>query len=260
MMTDSLKPFMFTKENMVNMTHTMGVTMLKQTPLSKPLPAAKAPVHEEPKAPELPKAPEEPKPPISLAFARDQLFIHFYQLVPTINEPIDKANWFTLEKQFKIQTVERLGEVKEALKVQKLKLPAIEDELVTQPFIGLTGLYALCLVHQVSLLYVKGRTYFAVGAFGAIDETLTVPVFVVNPNNSAHITVHLNDAALINDIYANYWPLESLQKPLRSPSAYTLAELQEIARRIQIAGVDPLTNKGRTKPVLYTLILEKLDY
>ena len=242
--------------------------MLKQTPLSNPLPAAKAPEHEEPKAPvhEEPKAPElpkAPKPPISLAFARDQLFIHFYQLVPTINEPIDKANWFTLEKQFKIQTVERLGEVKEALKVQKLKLPAIEDELVTQPFIGLTGLYALCLVHQVSLLYVKGRTYFAVGAFGAIDvgannETLTVPVFVVDANNSAHITVHLNDAALITDIYANYWPLESLQKPLRSPSAYTLAELQEIARRLQIAGVDPLTNKGRTKPVLYTLILEKL--
>lgn len=254
MMTDSLKPFMFTKENMVNMTHTISVIPLKQTPLPKPLPAAKAP--EEPKALAEPKAPP-PPPPMSLAFARDQLFIHFYQLVPTINEPIDKANWFTLEKQFKIQTVERLGEVKEALKVQKLKLPAIEDELVTQPFIGLTGLYALCLVHQVSLLYVKGRTYFAVGDVG---DPLTVPVFVVNSNNSADITVHHNDAALINDIYANYWPLEGLQKQIRSPSAYTLAELQEIARRLQIAGVDPLTNKGRTKPVLYTLILEKLDY
>ena len=130
------------------------------------------------------------------------------------------------------RAVERLKEVnvKDALKMQKLKLDAIEDELVNQATIGLSGLYALCHVHKVNLLYVKGRKYLDIHANNNLSENV-VPVLQEVSCSNGEIELHLENTALVNDIYANYWPLESLQKQLRSPSAYTLAELQEICKR-----------------------------
>ena len=249
--------FMFTAENMRLATVGVGATTTGVVAVG-----AKSDAIGQVKEKETVKVKDESKPSTIMQtfVARDKLFLQFYILLHgTAMVDAHKANWFTVEKQFKIQAVERLKEVnvKDALKMQKLKLDAIEDELVNQATIGLSGLYALCHVHKVNLLYVKGRKYLDIHANNNLSENV-VPVLQEVSCSNGEIELHLENTALVNDIYANYWPLESLQKQLRSPSAYTLAELQEICKRLQIS-VSDNQQKKLTKPVLYGLILEKLD-
>jgi len=186
---------------------------------------------------------------------KDKLFLQFYTLLNGLPMVLaQKANWFFVEKQFKIATVEQLllkhdKEYKVALKAQKLKVAECEDDLVTAAQIGLPGLYALCLVHDVSLLYVQDRKYMLMGK--------NDPTAILKANKDLS-SVELVEGLTVNDavanIYANYWEMESIHKLIRSPSAYTLAELQEIVRRLA-----PEIGAGTMKKsALYSLILEKL--
>jgi len=244
----SLEPFMFTPRNMnaialtqITTTSKEKVDMTKKTAVALPTPTVALPVVQV----------------ITPTFVvKDKLFLQFYTLLNGLPMVLaQKANWFSIEKQFKIATVEQLlskhdKEYKVALKAQKLKVAECEDDLVTAAQIGLPGLYALCLVHNVSLLFVQDRKYIHMGKN---DPTA---ILKANKDLSSIELVEgltVNDA-VVTDIYANYWEMESIHKLLRSPSAYTLAELQEIVRRLA-----PEIGVGTMKKsALYSLILEKL--
>ena len=247
----SLEPFMFTPENMnaialtqISTTCKENVELTKQTPkVALPtvaLPTVAVPIVQV----------------ITPTFVvKDKLFLQFYTLLNGLPMVLaQKANWFYIEKQFKIATVEQLlskhdKEYKVVLKAQKLKVAECEDNLVTAAQIGLPGLYALCLVHNVSLLFVQDRKYMHMGK--------NDPTAILKANKDLSSVellegVDVDDA--VTDIYANYWEMESIHKLLRSPSAYTLAELQEIVRRLA-----PEIGVGTMKKsALYSLILEKI--
>lgn len=184
---------------------------------------------------------------------KDKLFWCFYILLNGFDEyELSKKSSFKCEKETKITSVEKLSSIKDILKELKLKRTEIQDELVNQNIIGIKGLYALCLINKVNLLYVKDRVYYEFNC-GEVDEPFKV---IINDTNNTYISYNPPDETKLTFYRENYWKVDNIQKPLTAFSGYSLGELQDICRRLDI----PLLNgtKKKTKKELYENILVKL--
>jgi hypothetical protein len=271
---DQLNKYMFSS---VNMKRGYKVPPVAQIiPAEKLLPV-KEEVPEQVPQPELSKVPEQvqeiaivQKPAINhfIPTQKDKLFWCFYIILKGYDEyEMNRSTSFTVEKQLKIETVEKLKLIKEKLKELKLKRTELEDELVNKPTISLKGLYALCLVHNVSITYIYGRKYCEF--FAMSPDTARKGTIVQNAKKEDMIKwimpVNVN-AVNIEDEYLTtirneYWFIENIQKPLNAPSAYDLKELCDICEKLQIethVKVSESKTKAKTKKQLYEEILEQL--
>jgi hypothetical protein len=206
-------------------------------------------------------------------FQKDKLFWCFFIILKGYDEyEINRSNSFSLEKQIKIEAVEKLKSIKEQLKDLKLKRTELEDELVNKQMITMKGLCALCLVHNVSITYVFGRKYCEIlsGPASLAPATTTTSN---NNNNKKGIIIQnekkedslkwtsneLNDSNdFLTKLQEEYWLIENIQKPLKAPSAYTLPELQTICQKLLIETQCPEKEKAKTKTKLYEEILQHL--
>jgi hypothetical protein len=194
-------------------------------------------------------------------FQKDKLFWCFFILLKGYDEyEMNRSNSFSLEKKIKIETVEKLKSIKEKLKELKLKRTELEDNLVNQPTISIKGLYALCLVHNISITYIYGRKYCEINTDATESDTKKG---IIIQNDKKEDSLRWNDDPtdeFLNNVKENYWFIENIQKPLKAPSAYTLKELQDICQKLEIdldIKVDEKT-KQKTKSKLYEEILSHI--
>ena len=183
---------------------------------------------------------------------------------------LHRSDAFAVEKQLKIETVEKLktADMKAKLKDLKLKRTELENELVNEPVITLKGLYALCLVHNISLIYIAGRKYvevqpaqapaaqaLAAQALAAQAQAAQAPKNIIRLNAQKEASLYWAEdtVAFLQQVHAEYWLIEHIQKPLNAPSAYTLKDLQDICTRLQIE--THVNNKPKLKAKLYEEIL-----
>jgi hypothetical protein len=199
-------------------------------------------------------------------FQKDKLFWCFFIILNGYEEyEMNRSNSFSLEKQIKIETVEKLKSIKDKLKDLKLKRTELEDELVNKPVISLKGLCALCLVHNVSITYIFGRKYCEIANETGHSEATKKGIIIQNDKKEDSLKWTENELDKTNTDYLTkireeYWLIENIQKPLKSPSAYTLTELQSIAEKLEIethALVNEKT-KAKTKTKLYEDILQSI--
>jgi hypothetical protein len=188
-------------------------------------------------------------------FQKDKLFWCFYIIYNGYeNYELHKTDHFIIEKQFKINTIEKMAAIKDKLKIFKIKLAEIEDEFVYQTQITVKGLQALCLCYNVSILYVAKRTYYDFNH--RIDEDGKTGVIVKEETNFNNKT-SINYDCDVNTIKTTYLHIENSQKPIKSASSYTIKELQELCKKLDII----ITNehgKNKLKNVLYQEILTKV--
>ena len=194
-------------------------------------------------------------------FQRDKLFWCFYIILNGYEEyEMNRSNSFSIEKQIKIETVEKLKSIKDQLKELKLKRTELEDELVNKQMITIKSLCALCLVHNVSITYVYGRKYCEISTADPIKKG------IIMQNEKKEDTLKWtsneinNNEDFLTQIRADYWLIENIQKPLNAPSAYTLTELQEIANKLHIATHSQVNDKSKAKvkTALYEEILQTI--
>lgn len=195
-------------------------------------------------------------------FQKDKLFWCFYIILNGYEEyEMIRTNSFSVEKQLKIKTVEKLKSIKDQLKELKLKRTELEDELVNKQMITKKGLCALCLVHNVSVTYVYGRKYCEITP---IEQAVKQGIIMQNEKKEDALKWTSNEmttnADFLTQIRADYWLIENIQKPLNAPSAYTLGELQEIANKLQIATHVQVNEKmkAKVKTALYEEILQTI--
>ena len=198
-----------------------------------------------------------------IPFQRDKLFWCFYIILHGYEEyEMNHSNSFSLEKQIKIETVEKLKSIKEKLKELKLKRTELEDELVNKQTITLKGLYALCLVHNVSITYIYGRKYCEIVAQPGVTEKKGI--IIQNEKKEDALKWTSNEINQNNDfltqIRNDYWLIENIQKPLNAPSAYSVKELQDICEKLKIDTHTTVNDKSKakTKTKLYEEILMNL--
>jgi hypothetical protein len=202
-------------------------------------------------------------------FQKDKLFWCFFIILKGYDEyEMNHSSAFSIEKQLKIETVEKLKAIKEQLKELKLKRTELEDELVNKQTITLKGLCALCLVHNVSITYVFGRKYCQISPQNS-DNVVKKGIIVQNDKKEDSLKWTSNELSSTNSntndefikkIYEEYWLIENIQKPLKAPSAYTLTDLQTICQKLLIETHIQVNEKmkAKNKTLLYNEILECL--
>jgi hypothetical protein len=185
--------------------------------------------------------------------AKDKLFWCFYFLLYGYEDyELAKNTSFKSEKDFKIASVEKLHTIKDKLKQCKLKMTEIENELVNQPIITVSGLYALCILHGINLMYVNRRmVYEIIGNETNNGDTKCI----VSENQITYVPDVMNEDVLLN-YRTNYWKIENINKPLLALTAYSLSDLQTICQKMNIPTV--FEKKKLTKKELYEAILTKL--
>ena len=198
---------------------------------------------------------------------KDKLFWCFYIIIHGYEEyEMNRSTSFSVEKRIKIEAVEKLKTIKTKLKELKLKRTELEDELVHQQMITVKGLYALCLIHDVSITYIYNRKYCELNK---TDTTSKRAIIIQNEKredslrwttNASSSTTSAVDDAFYKKIQEEYWFIENIQKPLKAVSAYTLKELQDISQRlhIELCITQDSKSKSKSKSKLYQEILQHL--
>jgi hypothetical protein len=293
-----MQKYMF---NSANMQKLVPVTSAQVPNVQVQVPNVQVPLPLTPMQVPLPLTPMQvqlPAPPTSvkkhgakpfIPFQKDKLFWCFYIILNGYEAyEMNHSASFSLEKQIKIETVEKLKSIKEKLKELKLKRTELEDELVNKPMITLKGLYALCLVHDVSITYIYGRKYCeintaneAAASEAAANEAETANdvaaanevaasevaskvenkkgIIIQNAKKEDSLKWTSNEPPtdFLTQIKEEYWLIENIQKPLKAASAYTLQELQDICGKLQITTLTE-KNKAKTKTKLYEEIIQGL--
>ena len=183
-----------------------------------------------------------------IPFQKDKLFWCFYILLKGYDDyELNRSNSFSIEKKIKIETVEKLKNIKEKLKELKLKRTELEDNLVNQSTISIKGLYALCLVHNISITYVYGRKYCEINTTAESVPNNKKGILIQNDKKEDALSWNDTNDEFMQNIRKNYWFIENIQKPLKAPSAYTLKELQDICQKLNIDLNTTLNDKPKPK-------------
>lgn len=152
---------------------------------------------------------------------------------------------FKKEKEFKIETIEKLRKIKAELKALKLKLNDIENELLNEKKITLKGLVALCLLYKINIMYVWNRKYFEI--INNADDKINI---IINENGEDKISNDVSNNKM-NYYRENYWCIENISKPLKAITAYSKDELLIIIKKLEINDI----NLKKTKKEMYEKIL-----
>ena len=193
---------------------------------------------------------------------KDKLFWCFYYLYKGEHEYEQhiKDNFIT-EKNFKIETAEKVKLMKNKLKLAKLKISEIEDEFINKQQITLKGLHALCIIYDISLIYEFNKKYSEYLYNSQEGNNEVIEIITLKQKGEYALKCFSEDEEgkkekekYIKNIRETYWKIDNADKPLKVPSAYTIKELQEIAEKLGIILINEL-GKNKTKPVLYQEIL-----
>ena len=181
----------------------------------------------------------------------------FFGVFYIIKFGIDNYNYvhhksFQIEQEIKISSIEEIRKITPQLKLYKIKGIDIENELINEKCISLLGFYALCIINDLSVIYLHNRTYFEIN----INNT---PVeYIVETDNGLNLKLHTevgNDK--INDIRNNYYKIENIKKPLLSISNYKVDDLKLICKKLLLPVTDT-NGKIKKKAQLYENIIMKI--
>ena len=196
-------------------------------------------------------------------FQKDTLFWCFYIILHGFDEyELHNSDHFSTEKNFKIAAVEKFRTLKVTdvtkFKESKLKKNEIEDELVNQERITLKGLHALCLLYEVSITYIYDHKYCEF-IYAPLDSNKS-GVIVKNKVHGKDVNSVKYDThqEYMDTIHSTFWKVENIQKPLHTASYYTVKDLQDICKKLQIPLVSAETGKNKLKTGLYEDILKTL--
>ena len=196
----------------------------------------------------------------------DSLFWCFYILCNGYKSYEYETNYFTAEQQFKIHTVEKVkrGDNKQILKDNKISKNCFESGLMGT--IKLKTLNALSLFYNINIFYVHNNTYYDM----IVNAEKPTNIIRYNPETHNYSVCLGSGTGMSNDtqtsphiceyiekIKESHWKLETLDKPLRAITSYSISELVNICNKLDIS-ITNESNKKKTKADLYSSILQKI--
>ena len=149
-----------------------------------------------------------------------------------------------------------MREKKDLLKINKLKLNDIENELANEKLITIKGFIALLLINDLNVFYVGDSIFYK---FISNNDNQN---FIVKYNKQIKkLGVTLNDNndtnKYIKNITETKMELFDITKQIKGISSYKLGDLQDICNKLKITIKDN-DNKNLKKTLLYETILIKL--
>jgi len=175
----------------------------------------------------------------------DILFWTIYKIVNDIDDEdlYEKSNSFVLEKEFKIKCIEDLRKIKSKLKIYKLSLSEIENQLLNEKTINLTAFLGLAVLFNLNIFYIWDNKYYEFNCCGEAK-----PYLIKNVNNNISV---IDEPVLFYK--ENYYEVENIKKPIKSMTSYTKDELLLIAKKLNLT----INNSKIIKSDIYQQILTK---
>jgi len=138
---------------------------------------------------------------------------------------------FVADKEVRIKSVEKLHKMSNIFKQHKLNKGRIEAELSSDALLTLEGFFGLCIIHNLSALFIKRNCYCELYGVGDSDN----PYLIEEVENGIGIHVFKNkelSGEMARDIRKTKWKMENVLAPIKSISSYTLSELLEIYNKV----------------------------
>ena len=198
----------------------------------------------------------------------DKLFWCFYILLYGKIEYDYTTHIFETEKKFKIQSAEKLRDMKVMLRQFKLKYSDIEGELVSLPKITIKGIHALCILYKVSITYVTGNIYYILGNTNECASYKNCAIvehsYAMKNNKQSNkqsnkqigIQLEASDTYMEN-IRDTKIRVKNYNKPMLSIASYTVPVLHEMADILKINVYNDV-GKKKLKKQLYQEVSEKI--
>ena len=184
---------------------------------------------------------------------KDKLLWAFYIMLNGEDEYKYLKTKFVADKEIRIKSVEKLHKMSNVFKQHKLNKGRIESELSSDVFLSLEGFFGLCIIHNLSAMFIKKNCYCELYGVGDTDN----PYLIEEVENGIGIHIFKNKESSIEmarDIRKTKWKMENISSPVKSISSYTLAELLEIYNKIKSCHF----KEKKTKQYLYDCICEDL--
>ena len=190
---------------------------------------------------------------------KDTLFWCYYINKTGIDTYLDnKRKNFTIEHDFKIQTIDKIANLKDTLKINKIKRTVVEDELMTSQKIGITTLKLFIMLDNTNIIVFRKNCYQQI-IFDIDRMEISVDNYKVIfcDDNNYYIKKQITNDEL-NMMISKRYKIENFDKPLKSVSSYKVDELHEICKQLNITTINPVSGKNKTKQAIYIEIMELL--
>ena len=105
---------------------------------------------------------------------KDKLFWAFYVMLHGEDEYKYLKTKFVIEKQIKINAVETMHKMSNVFKQHKLNKVRIETELSSDAILTLEGFFGLCIIHNLSAVFIKKNSYCELYGVGNSEESYLV--------------------------------------------------------------------------------------
>lgn len=179
-----------------------------------------------------------------IPYSKDKMFWCLYKII----DPLwDENENFKLEKDFKINCIEKFRKNKNIIKPYKITLSYVENDLLNEKTISLKTLISLCVLFKINLMYVFNKKFFEINTNSS--EEIKDTFLIIKKDEKDSLFLGNKDL----DYYRNnYFSIENINKPFKSISSYGVKDLELIAKKLDI----DITNV-KLKKDLYQLISEK---
>jgi len=190
-------------------------------------------------------------------FQKDKLFWCFYVIL--FGMEVYESNLshsFTIERKLRIESIEKMGTMSQKIKETKIKRADLENELLSNNDISLKSLYALCVIHSISLIIISGKKYYVFDFDSTApnsDKCKIKNIIYKQPNGDFSICKSVSPDYISNLVDSLYL-IENVNKPIKPPSAYLLTDLKELCNKMDIPTTDA-NGKQKTKNKLYEDVL-----
>jgi len=182
----------------------------------------------------------------------DKLFWCFYLILH------DKDNYynvdnkhFQIEKEMKIDLVEKIRKNKGLIKEQKLKIHEIEGNLANDKRLEMSGLHAFCILYNLNVVVCFTNIYYHFQT----DEDVGTSIIYMN-DDKVYCEKDASDHKL-TEIKDKMFLVENPKKPLKSIGNYKVDDLIKLCKLFQIVYYDE-HHKNFKKNKIYELLSEKM--
>jgi hypothetical protein len=187
----------------------------------------------------------------------DQLFWMFFifQNGNDIYELTDTSK-FLVEKEKKMDCIVKIRENKKQLASYKIKgiKDTVEDDLVNSKQIDIKTFFALCITHNMNIMYIHKQKYYELKC----DPDNQNPPLVIHridvPTLKYGYELDITPEK-VNAYKETHYSAHSFLSPLKCISSYKVSDLRDICKKVNIE--EELFIK-KTKPQLYQLIIDTI--
>ena len=186
---------------------------------------------------------------------QDPLFWSFYVMKHGAFKYEQLTNRFTAEQECKRNEIMALREREKQLKQStgiKFTLSTIEGDIMS-PRISLPAFQLLVLLNSLNAVFVNPHNH--VYAEFVSDAVSDKPVFFIQRNDKGAMRTTMREAtqAQLASLRTTHYRIDNMKKPIKSVSAYTVAELTEMCHQLKIQ-LKPKMKKQE----LYDAVVQKL--